>query len=208
MPAATKVWEGNEQLRRLLVPLDELTPHPRNPRRGNVPEISRSLARFGQQRPVLALPDGTIVAGHHVVEAARAREWTHVAAIRSDLTDEEVEAYLLADNGTADAGYYDERQLAELLSEWEDYEGTGFSQRDAQELVKAMLAEPELQPAPTGVPPGEQPMGQGTSEAFNIVLTFDEETYARVAATCDRLMDEDAGLRSYADAVRQAILGS
>ncbi len=206
MPAATRVWEGNEQLRRLLTPLDDLHPHPRNPRRGNVREISRSLERFGQQRPVLALPDGTIVAGHHVVEAARAREWTHVAVVRSDLTEEEVEAYLLADNGTADQGYYDERQLAALLAEWEDYEGTGFSKADAEKLVQSMLAEPELEPAPRAASPGEQPLAQGTAEAFNIVLSYDEDTYRQLATICDRLADERE-LASYADVVRSVILG-
>ena len=205
MPMATRVWEGNEQLRRLLTPLDELHPHPRNPRKGNVKEIGRSLARFGQQRPVLALPDGTIVAGHHVVEAARAREWTHVAVVRSDLTEEEVEAYLIADNGTADQGYYDERLLAALLAEWEDYEGTGFSEKDARKLVDQMLAAPELEQAPTAAAPSEQPMGQGTSEAFNIVLTFDEATYRRVAAACDAVLGDGPG--SYADAVRSVVLG-
>lgn len=206
MPAATRVWEGNQQLRRLLTPLDELRPHPRNPRRGNVYEISRSLERFGQQRPVLALPDGTIVAGHHVVEAARARQWTHVAVVRSDLTEEEVEAYLIADNGTADQGYYDERALAELLAEWEDYEGTGFSDDDAKKLVEAMTADPSLETAPRAASPGEQPLAQGTAEAFNIVLTFDEASYRRAAEVCDRLMDERE-LRSYADVVRSLILG-
>lgn len=51
-------WEGNRALRKLLTPVGELRPHPRNPRLGNVYEIGRSLERFGQQRPVLALPDG------------------------------------------------------------------------------------------------------------------------------------------------------
>jgi ParB-like chromosome segregation protein Spo0J len=204
MPMAARVWEGNDQLRRLLTPLDELHPHPRNPRRGNVREIGRSLARFGQQRPVLALPDGTIVAGHHVVEAARVREWTHVAVIRSDLTEEEVEAYLLADNGTADQGYYDERLLAALLAEWEDYEGTGFSKADAEKLVQQMLAEPDLAPAPRAASPGEQPLAQGTAEAFNIVLTFDEATYRRVADACERVLGGGHG--SFADAVRSVVL--
>jgi len=87
-----RVWEGNETLRRTLVPAGDLRPHPRNPRRGNVDAVAGSLERFGQQRPILALPDGTIVAGHHVVQAAAALGWTHVAVVRSDLTDAEVDA--------------------------------------------------------------------------------------------------------------------
>lgn len=201
-------WEGNAALKRFLAPIEELTAHPRNPRLGNVYEIGRSLERFGQQRPVLALPDGTIVAGHHVWTAAKQRGWTHIAVIRSDLTAEAVEGYLIADNGTADKGYYDERQLAELLNEWEDYGGTGFGEDEAKAVIAAMLWMPEDGPqqAPRAASPSEQPLGEGTAQSFNIVLSFDEDTYHRVAAACDRLMDEyEVG--SYAEAIKRKVLG-
>lgn len=199
-------WNGNAALKRFLVPVEELSAHPRNPRLGNVYEIGRSLERFGQQRPVLALPDGTIVAGHHVWTAAKQRGWTHIAVVRSDLTEEDADAYLLADNGTADQGYYDERALAELLNEWEDYEGTGFSQEDAQGIVKALLWMPDLEQAERALSPKEQPLGQGQAEAFNIVLAFDEDTYYRVAGACDKLMDKH-GVTTYAAAIAAEALG-
>lgn len=201
-------WEGNRALRKLLAPVGELRPHPRNPRLGNVYEIGLSLERFGQQRPVLALPDGTIIAGHHVYQAAVAREWTHVAVIRSDLTDDEVEGYLLADNGTADRGYYDETQLATLLGQWEDTAGTGFSTEEAQSIVRAMMWMPDEMPvAARGGSPAEQPLAQGTATAFNIVLTYEGEAYERVTAQLDRLVDGQPDDRTYSDAVRRAILG-
>jgi ParB-like chromosome segregation protein Spo0J len=194
-------WQGNAQLKRYLAPVDELHAHPRNARRGNVYEIGRSLDRFGQQRPILALPDGTIVAGHHVWTAAKQRDWTHVAVIRSELTEAEVDAYLLADNGTADAGQYDERVLAELLSEWEDYEGTGFGQDEAKALVASMLWMPDApERAPAAANPREQPLGEGTATAFNIVLTFDEATFGRVTVALDGLMEKH-GVDTYAAAI-------
>lgn len=201
-------WVGNAALKRFLAPIEELRAHPRNPRLGNVYEIGRSLERFGQQRPVLALPDGTIVAGHHVWTAAKQRGWTHIAVVRSDLTDEAVEGYLIADNGTADQGYYDERQLAELLSAWgEDVDGTGFGQEEAQTLVASMLwMPPELEQAERAPSPREQPLGEGTAKAFNIVLAFDEATYQRVSRACDRLMDE-YGVTTYAEAIKRKVLG-
>lgn len=200
-------WTGNAALKRFLAPIEELHAHPRNPRLGNVYEIGRSLERFGQQRPILALPDGTIVAGHHVWTAARQAGWSHVAVIRSDLTEGDVEAYLLADNGTADQGYYDERQLAELLNEWEDYEGTGFGQDEARAIVQAMLWMPdELEPAARAPSPREQPLGEGTAQAYNIVLAFDEETYHAVSRACDRLMDEHE-VTTYAAAIAAKVLG-
>jgi hypothetical protein len=159
---------------------------------------------------VLARPDGTIVAGHHVWQAARQRGWTHVAAVRTDLPDDEVDAYLLADNGTADLGHYDEEQLARLLRQWETADaltGTGFTEQDARQLVAAMLWMPGDTPerAPRAGTPREQPLATGTAEAFNIVLTYDEETFDRVAAACDTLLRRDGGT-TYAEAIRRTIL--
>jgi hypothetical protein len=36
-----------------IVAVDELRPHPENPRRGNINAIAASLDRFGQVKPVL-----------------------------------------------------------------------------------------------------------------------------------------------------------
>lgn len=202
-----RVWTGNRALRPYLVAADTLRPHPRNPRLGNVYEIGRSLDRYGQQRPILATPDGTIVAGHHVYKAATQRDWTHVAAVLTDLTDDQIDAYLLADNGTADRGWYDEAELAALLQQWSDYDGTGFAAEDAQAIIRAMLWMPDdLQAAPTAGSPREQPLARGEAEAFNMILTYDDETYERVAAGCERLMAKH-NVTTYAEAVRSEILG-
>ena len=137
MPAR-KVWSGNDSLARRLVPIAELHAHPRNPRRGVVPEIQKSLRRFGQQRAVLTLPDGTIVAGNHVVKAAAAEEWTHVAVDTSDLTEAEVDAYLLADNRLGDLGVYDDFVLAEVLRHSQEHDellGTGYTSSDVDRLL-------------------------------------------------------------------------
>ena len=156
---AKKAWRGNEQLRPLLVPIGQLRPHPRNPRRSDDGEIAKSLRRFGQQRPVLALPDGTLVAGHGTWRAAGAEGWQEIAAVRSDLTDQEVEAYLLADNRLSDLGLYDDEALAELLGSLPDLDGTGNGAEDLEQLLAFLEPAAPTDPAgPTlaervGVPP-------------------------------------------------------
>lgn len=199
-------WEGNAALRKLVEPIDSLHEHPRNPRRGNLPAVQASLARFGQQRPILALPDGTMVAGHHVWRAAQTMGWTEIAVVRSDLTDEEIEAYLLADNGTADQGYYDERTLAELLNDMDNLEGTGFGAEDAQAIIRAMLWMPELDPAPREKPPAGQPYAEGTAKLFHIVLAYDQATYDRVSEKLDAAMSE-TGAGTYGEALAARLLG-
>lgn len=205
--APAPAWQGNEGLRPQLVALDELRPHPRNPRKGDEAKIRESLRRFGQQRPVLALPDGTLVAGHHVWRAARSEGWTHIAVVRSDLAAEEVDAYLLADNRLADLGLYDDAMLAELLAPFAEagtLEGIGYSPADVEELL-AFLDEPApVEPAdpqrPSATGPHERPYATGEAVLFRIVLVYDEATYQRVVERLDAIMDAH-GLDSHSAAV-------
>ena len=58
---------------------------------GDVPddefdELAESLQREGQRQPIEILPDGTIIAGHQRVRAARHLGWTSIrAVVRHDL---------------------------------------------------------------------------------------------------------------------------
>jgi hypothetical protein len=132
-----RVWHGSAELETLLVPVDTLVRHPRNPRRGQIQLIAESLDRFGQVRPILT--DGTqIIAGNHTYLAALELGFTHVAAIRNDFeTEEEARAYLLADNRLPELGGYDEAQLLDQLAELEasgHWEGTGYTADDLDDL--------------------------------------------------------------------------
>ena len=199
-------WHGTAALRDALVPLAQLHPHPRNPRRGVVPEIQLSLQRFGQQRPVLVQTDGTIVAGHHVVRAAEAEGWTHIAVTRTDLQNGEAEAYLLADNRLADLGLYDDALLAELLKPMaaaDTLAGIGYSHEDVQSLL-AYLDPGELVTADADTDPANRPYALGEADLFRIMLSFDKPTYEHVIRALDALMDEH-GLDTYSDAVKWAV---
>lgn len=141
--SAVQDWAGNASLRPLLRPVADLAPHPRNPRRGDVESIRASLARFGQQRPILATPDGTIVAGNHTYRAALEEGWTEIAVVVSDLTDAEVDAYLVADNRLGDLGGYDDELLIDLLRGLRDdggLAGTGYDDGYLRGLITAQAA--------------------------------------------------------------------
>jgi ParB-like chromosome segregation protein Spo0J len=199
------MWRGNAGLRQMLVPIGSLRPHPRNPRLGEVDEIRKSLRRFGQQRPVLALPDGTLVAGHHVWRAAEAEGWPEVAAVQSDLTDAEVDAYLLADNRLADLGLYDDTVLAELLGSFAgDLDGIGYTTDDVDQLL-ALIGPPELAPAPRGKRPQEMPYALGEADLYRVMLTYDQATYELLVPALEAYRVE-RGLDSYSDVVREAFL--
>lgn len=109
-----------------LLPIDALSPHPRNYQVHPEPQLGQlrsSLARFGQVRSIVVQEGAPgkflIVAGHGIVEAARQHGLTAMRAdvIPATWTPTQVEGYLLADNLTARQSIPDEDLLAQLLQE-------------------------------------------------------------------------------------------
>lgn len=96
-------------------PIDSLRNLPGNPRRGDVEAVKRSYQRFGQRKPIVARRDGTVIAGNHQLLAARALGWTEIAVVYVDDDEMTAQAFALADNRTADLGYYDNEALANLI---------------------------------------------------------------------------------------------
>lgn len=135
------VWKGAEQLRGVLVPVDSIVTHPKNPRRGKVVLIAESLQRFGQVRPILLDDDNTITAGNHTYLAAKELGWTHVAAVSNKFASpDEARAYLLADNRLGELGDYAGEQQLALLEELEasgSWAGTGYTPDDMEDLRAA-----------------------------------------------------------------------
>lgn len=135
----------------LAVELGSVKLHPRNPRRGDVPEIKKSLKRFGQYKTITVQKStGLILAGNHTWKAARELGWKKIAAAFVDLPDDEATALVLADNGTADLAVYDEAELAAMVADVRDPNLIpGFSQDRVENLIYGVNQEPA--PAPANV---------------------------------------------------------
>src|SRR5262245_36114690 len=103
-----------DALRALSTPVADLHLLPRNPRRGDVAAVARSLDLFGQRKPIVAKRDGTVIAGNHTLQAAITLGWSEVAVVFTDDDDATAKAFALADNRTAELGTYDEEELADL----------------------------------------------------------------------------------------------
>lgn len=131
----------------LAVPVDKLKLLPGNPRVGDVDAIARSLAAFGQRKPVVANRDGTVIAGNHTLLAARQLGWDAVAAVWVDDDTTTAHAYALADNRTAELGTYDDAALAALIgqvrgADAELLAATGWTGDDLQDLLDRLAPEP------------------------------------------------------------------
>jgi DNA modification methylase len=112
-----------------------LKPYARNARthsKGQIKQIAESIERFGFVNPVLVGDDGTIIAGHGRVDAARLLGLRAVPTLAlSHLTEAEKRAYVIADNKLALNAGWDREILAIELQGLIDLdfevELTGFS---------------------------------------------------------------------------------
>lgn len=98
------------------IPLDQLTADPQNARvhpERNLAAIEASLARFGQQKPIVVAKDGTVVAGNGTLAAARRLGWDSLLCVQTDLPPDEARAFAIADNRTAELA---EWKVSALLS--------------------------------------------------------------------------------------------
>ena len=120
---------------------DELSTYHKNPRRGDIDAIARSLEVNGQYRAIvvnLGRKTGRpleVLAGNHTLAAARQLGWTQITATTIDVTDSEAARIVAADNRTADLGDYDADALAALLRDLDDLDGTGYTDDDLGALL-------------------------------------------------------------------------
>jgi site-specific DNA-methyltransferase (adenine-specific) len=122
---------------------------PGNPRRGDVAAVARSLDTFGQRKPIVALRDGTVIAGNHTLQAAQSLGWEKIAVVWVDDDDATAKAFALADNRTAELGDYDNQALADLIAAVAEADAdllaaSGWTSSDLTELLATL--EPEQLP--------------------------------------------------------------
>lgn len=166
------------------VALDTLKPHPMNPRRGDVAEISKSIAHNGFYGAlVVQKSTGHILAGNHRYLAAKEQGMASLPVIWVNVDEVEAQRILLADNRTSDLGGYDNEQLAALLdglAQGDGLEGTGYKQSDLDALLAGLT------------PPDADAWG----DAFDAVPDGDKEPFQQMTFT---LHD------SQVDAVKEAL---
>lgn len=137
-----------ELLKPQLVALDMLTPDPRNARQhddANLDAIAKSLARFGQHRPLVAhARDGRLVVriGNGTLEAMRRLGWSEAAVVVVEEDEADAVARAIADNRSAELATWDDGVLASLLREMPEdlLPASGFDSADLDALLASLEA--------------------------------------------------------------------
>ncbi len=102
------------------VNVNSLELDPNNARRHNarnIEVIANSLKTFGQRKPLVVTRDNIVVAGNGTLEAAKSLGWEEISIARvpDDWSHEQVVAYALADNRSAELAEWDTQVLADQL---------------------------------------------------------------------------------------------
>lgn len=115
----------------------------------NLKAIQSSLTQFGQRKPIVLTANSLVVAGNGTTEAAKRLGWKEIAAVRvpDSWSDDQVKAFALADNRTAELATWSPEVLASQLLELEEanfvIEDFGFVKTNPAELPEDLFSDSE-----------------------------------------------------------------
>ncbi|MDH4201392.1 MAG: DNA modification methylase [Phycisphaerae bacterium] len=119
-----------------------IKPYDNNPRINDdaVDAVAASLKEFGFRQPIVVDGDGIIVCGHTRYKAALQLGLTKVPVhVATDLTPEQIRAYRIADNKTADLAEWDYDilpiELSELADAGFDMDLLAFDEKELNKLL-------------------------------------------------------------------------
>lgn len=155
-----RVYTSLKNIEIIAIPVDSLAPYARNARThsdAQIAEIANSITEFGFTNPVLIDEKNEIIAGHGRVLAAKSLGLVEVPTICLGwLTDQQKQAYVLADNQLAlNSGWDLETLNIEIKSLDElgfNIGLLGFSADDLPGLAGIGVAELEFPILPTDTP--------------------------------------------------------
>mgnify|MGYP002525861623 CR=1 FL=1 len=116
--------------------LKDLKPYEKNPRynKNAISQVAQSIKDYGFNVPIVVDKDNVIITGHTRYEASKQLGLKVVPVIvAKDLTPEQVKAYRIADNKTADFSIWDNKLLLEELTDLGDL-FTGFTFDELEDL--------------------------------------------------------------------------
>ncbi len=145
-----------------LLKLSEIKPYPNNPRLNDdaVDAVAASLREFGFRQPIVVDTEGVIVVGHTRYKAALKLGLEKVPVhVATDLTAEQIKAYRIADNKSAELSDWNYDLLPIELGEMKacdfDLGLLGFDQDELARLLNPSVQEGLTDPNEVPAPPDE-----------------------------------------------------
>jgi hypothetical protein len=170
----------SKSLEPLLVPIDQVTPHPDNPNHGDDAVVMESVKVNGFVTACTAdARTGHMIAGHTRLRVLKELGATHIPIIWEEDWDEMgAKRYLVGDNASSRRAEMDNDALLALLGELRDTElgllGTSIS----DDQYEAMMLESTIEAPPEGFGMGNDPAPNGI---YQVILDFQDNEEERDA---------------------------
>ena len=132
--------------------IGDIVPYDNNPRKNEaaVDAVAASIQEFGFRNPVILDKNNVVVCGHTRLKAAEKLGIEEIPVLYADdLSDEQIRAYRLADNKTAELADWDFDKLEEELAQINlDMTAFGFDDPPEDDLITEDDYQPEEKPEP------------------------------------------------------------
>lgn len=140
------------------IAIAKLVPYERNPRNndGAVDSVANSIRTFGFKVPLVIDKNNIVVCGHTRLKAAKKLGMEKVPCIiADDLSDEQIQAFRLADNKVAELATWDLELLAYEMDEIKlnDIDMTDFGFEDMESIELDTEVEEDEYEVPEDLPP-------------------------------------------------------
>ena len=143
-------------------PIERVKPYDNNPRvnDGAVDAVASSIREFGFRQAIVVDPDGVIICGHTRYKAAQKLGLEKVPVhVAKDLTPDQIKAYRIADNKTAELSEWNfdllPIELSQLGEAGFDLDLLGFGKDELAELLNPGVLEGQTDPDEVPEPPDD-----------------------------------------------------
>lgn len=133
-----------------MMPIDSVKPYPKNPRINEkaVDFVKKSLEEFGFQQPLVVDSANIVIVGHTRLLAAKELNMAEVPVhVAKNLSDDQIKAYRIADNKTAEHADWNmtllSEQVIELNNSEFDLDSLGFSEVELDGLLVGPVGDGE-----------------------------------------------------------------
>jgi hypothetical protein len=163
----------------------------------NLDAIKRSLSQFGQRKPIVLNSTGVVVAGNGTLQAAIALGWSEIdtVSVPADWSDEQVKAFAIADNRSAELAEWNSEKLALQLSELEEFgwdlKDLGFTKTELADIIDEGLSKERLEEENAYTAAINVPQYQIVGEKPSVSELLDSDKATRLKS---KILDSDAPL--------------
>lgn len=148
-PAAVEAPSAGEAAA-VWVEVAKLVPWAKNPRRNdhNVEHVANLIQRFGFAAPIVARPNGEIIAGHTRIKAALKLGLDKVPVRYMELSEFDAHLLALADNRANELSDWDTPMLQEVFGEFglDDIALAGWNEDDLKKMASDIVGGGDASP--------------------------------------------------------------